>query len=141
MLAVAEDFYFYVAYSHDWKDVIVSICPIDYWNKNGCIIDKHLSKTIKHLLPSGMGECNEAMFDTSSDIEKTIQDLRDRGFKEDDSYNAFCAAHDPFCNKPDPYDSGWAAGHGDNMSANPYPFNSKDYEGWSDGFAQGCADS
>lgn len=97
--AKPEDFYFYAAYSYDWETNVIIISPIAYWNERHCVYDQHLG--IYNILPEEMGECNEAMFDTSLSIEEITTKLRERGFKESESFSKWCQQHDPFCYKPD----------------------------------------
>lgn len=99
-----EDILFYVGKEASYEDidgevvdgdVLVVMCPKDFFMKNGYVCDKHLG--IQHLLPKSIiAECQEGMFDTSLNVEETREVLLNLGFVEDESFSNFCKNHDPF---------------------------------------------
>jgi len=91
----AAEIYFYVGYSRQYKEVMVVMSPIEYFEKNNCVLDQHLG--IRELLPDFMGECGECLFDTSKSILNSKKELLSRGFIENNKFAEFCKNHDPFC--------------------------------------------
>jgi len=78
----------------DDGEVYVVMCPADYFAQYNCVYDQHLG--IGRLLPEGMGECGECLFDTDKSVEDTYAALIALGFVEDPKFSQFCSQHDPF---------------------------------------------
>lgn len=81
-------------------DVLVVMCPKDFFEREGCVYDQHLR--IHSLLPDWMAECQECLFDSRRGVDETRQALLDRGFVEDSVFASFCKDHDPFLLIEDP---------------------------------------
>jgi hypothetical protein len=98
-----KDIFFYVGHEKVYDedndlisdgDVYVVMCPSEYFAQYNCVYDRHLG--IKHLLPSGVSECQECLFDTNLSLQDTYAALIDLGFAEDPAFSKWCSDHDPF---------------------------------------------
>lgn len=81
----------------------VIICPKPYFDKHGCVIDRHISDYTALLqnLPEGLGEESEAMFSSGKSVDETRRDLLKVGFIESGDFSNWCKNHDPFCESDD----------------------------------------
>ena len=89
-----EDFYFYCDYSQEYKGVFLFIVSIDYWDKYHRVDDQHLH--IRKILPKGISEESESLFQSSKSIEETCKDMICLGFQENTSFSKFVYDADVF---------------------------------------------
>lgn len=89
-----SDFLFYAGLDGETKEVLVSICDKNFFKENGCVEDRHLG--IQDILPKGITECAESLFESAFSLEKTRALLRLAGFEESDEFTTFSLSHDIF---------------------------------------------
>jgi hypothetical protein len=89
-----NNFLFYAGLDGETKEVLVSICKKDFFEKNSFCEDRHLG--IQDILPKGIIECAEGLFESEFSLEKTKALLRLAGFQESDEFTHMSMTHDPF---------------------------------------------
>lgn len=84
--------------SGDWDlGVAIAIVHKDFWKKNHCLNDTHISYEID--LPEGFGEEGESLFSYSEEdveeVEAVVAKLKEAGFQHSPELDAWWKHHDP----------------------------------------------
>lgn len=104
LLSKPNDYYFHVGIVHtdEWNDelndfaieVLVVITPVEFFDKNGCVFDRHLK--IDSILPAGIVDTCESLYESKHSFEETERLLLAAGFKQSPEFSDSCKNHDPF---------------------------------------------
>lgn len=64
------------------SDEMVMIVSKEFWDREGCIDDQHITEELGNLLPANFYEATESIFEYSMSEERAYDILLKAGFKE-----------------------------------------------------------
>lgn len=90
-----SDFLFYVTDVDEGEGIWYTLCPVAYFNRNGCTYDGELDHFLRRHLPDDGGEATEGTFISDLDPEPTRERLLALGFVRDAKYDAMMSGNAP----------------------------------------------